>query len=729
MPIFNPTRVSRAVRRANTNRRFRVIFVLGGIKAVQLRYFLRLQNALVVVIDNAAEIEALREKHRNRRFHSFVIGDGETTRTLHETSTESVRKASEMVANSSSESGLGARIANATQAARKLVDSVQFGKFLRSLPDEALLQCGGMVSHICYELYGSISGAVFNGAAPVVSDATLPFFERLGVPIDVRFNMLESTTFAGLSERARPNAGSALVSAVHRALTGAITARRRVSYYLDLHELRPVLDNSDERDACLLQDVVAMDSTLMGQYMAMVASNHANDDEFGNIRSRVVDFMDGLDPRSDIASQVATNLRAELLDAFDDVNADPLLVDDMVWRDESISQPREELSAIFDRMQESDTEALLQAIAKPPAKYRFQINMQTAHGVEVVPEYLTSTYAVTPKQVHEFRHRMQLLHTFQHLLRRDKAPVDVELNDIDNALDTLYDRFKRLHVKLMEGRYWFRWWLVRQLQSLGEEIRDYSDRWNPLHAEQQALHRALSTTDHECNHHQRKLDEMETTLYAYVPRGSMTKPSNFVSTQFLVDAFPELLAISELPEWEQLDLLCGFAGSVNPAGLASIVKSADDRLEQIAHNIVFSEYPIQSPGHGGSVLTYFDKVIYAIPPLEAQIEVQLREQIMRLQPQARVVFCDTLAFGATVMRLRFQRFSSVQDLFQGLLASDVYDAYTDPRSGLNSIDDFDSFKSLGGTIVDGRAEFGPTDPPAPPTDEGLSPGPDDTDPV
>ena len=87
MALFNPTRVSRAVRRGNTNRRFRAIFVLGGIKAVQLRYFLRLQNALVVVIDNAAEIEALREKHRNRRFYSFVIGEGETTRTLHEIST------------------------------------------------------------------------------------------------------------------------------------------------------------------------------------------------------------------------------------------------------------------------------------------------------------------------------------------------------------------------------------------------------------------------------------------------------------------------------------------------------------------------------------------------------------------------------------------------------------------------------------------------------------------
>jgi len=486
-----------------------------------------------------------------------------------------------------------------------------------------------------------------------------------------------------------------------------------LSYYLDLHELRPVLDDSEERDSCLLQDLVAMDCTLFGQYMAMVASNHSNDNEFGNIRSRAVDFMEGLDPRIDIASQVATNLRAELLDAFDDVNVDSLLVDEMAWRDESIPQAREELSAIFDRMEESDTKALRQAIAKPQANYRFQINMQTAHGVEVVPEHLTSTYAVTPKEVHEFRHRMQLMHTFQHLLRRDKASVDVELNDIDNVLVKLNARFERLHGKLIERRYWFRWWLIRELQSLGEQIRDYSDRWNRLNAEQQALDRALSTTDHECSHHQWKLDEIETTLDTYLPRGSMTKPSNFVSTQFLVDTFSELLAIAELPEWEQLDLLCGFAGPVNPAGLARIVESPDDRLEQIAHSIVFGEYPIQSPGHGGSVITYFDKVIYVIPPLEAQLEVQLSQQIMRLQPQARVVFCDTLTFGATVMRLRFQRFSSVQELFQGLLASDVYDAYTDPRSGLNSIDDFDSFRALGGTIEDGRAVFKPSNRPNP----------------
>ena len=75
MPTHNSIIHDIPLRGTASRQVFRIIFVMGGIKSSLLRYFLRLLNVVVVVIDNAKEIEVLRRKHKGGHFISFVLGD------------------------------------------------------------------------------------------------------------------------------------------------------------------------------------------------------------------------------------------------------------------------------------------------------------------------------------------------------------------------------------------------------------------------------------------------------------------------------------------------------------------------------------------------------------------------------------------------------------------------------------------------------------------------------
>ncbi len=705
MPIFSPTLCDAPNRAAASRRVCRVIVVLGGIKSLLLRYFLRLLNVIVIVADNAKEIEALRRTHYGKNFITFVLGEGQTTRSLHAGSNEQVRAASELTANSSTEDGLGARAVNAKRAAEITVESKEFQDFLKRLPDMVSVLCGGIVSHVGFELCGSLSGAVFSGARKVIADAVLASLLRLTVPVDVRFNVLGSTTFAGLSDRARQNYGYGLLACLADVLNCRDARQVLVSKYLELHELRPSLDDNGERDQSLIQDTVASDCREMDQYLSLLSSNYSNNDQFGNIRSRCVDFMRGLNPKRDIASLIAHHLRLQVEDLLGTIFPDPLLVDEVIWEDQSVPQERLELPAILDRLEVENCESLMQAISKASAQHRFQINMLTAHGVEIVPEHLATTFALTPHQIDEFIRQLRLTRTFQQMLHREYAPVSAALQDVEGSISKLHRRFEILHTKLITGRYWFPKRLLKALADLVDLLRENFDRRHLLYAEQQALSRAITATDKERLHHDHTVERIQTALDAYVPRGSMTEVPRFVVSLPLESVFSELLTIADIPPREQVELLCSCASTVNADGLARIVGSSSNRLEKIAEQIVYGDYDIQSPGNGGSIPAKTDKVVYAIPPLRPQLEEALRLQIAAIHPTAKVIFTDTLVFGATVMKIRSQRFTQIQELFAGRLAFDVADAVMDPRAALNSTDNFQALKDLNGRIEHGRIVF------------------------
>lgn len=705
MSTFNPT-ICNGPRRAEVSPHlFHLHCVIGGIKAPLLTALLADPNAVVVVFDNAKEIEALRRRHQGKRLLSFVLGEGQTTKSLHAGSNESVKAASQLIASSSTETGFSARAQNANRAAVIWMESNESREFLKSLPDMAARMCRGVVAHVDFDVHGSFSGGAFNGAYEVITDAIVQSLLRLNVPIDVRFKVLGSTTFAGLSDRARQNFAYGLLRCLAKILNSRKPGQDLVSWYLELHDLEPSLDGNGEREQSLLHDFAASDCREMDQYMSLLTSNHSGDSELGNVKSRSVDFMAGLNPKREIASLVAYHLRQQVDDLLDVILPDPLLVDEMIWEDQSIPQDRRELPDILDRLEVEDYQSLIQAIAKASALFRFEIKMLTAHGVEIAPEHLATTFALTPTEIDEFTRQLRLTRTFQQILHREYAPVSAALQDVDGVIADQLRRFEILHTRLITGSYWFRERLLKALAVLADQLRENFDRRHLLYAEQQALLRAITAADKERLHHDQTVEGIQTTLDAYVPRGSMTEVPRFVISKSLEGVFSGLLTIADIPPQEQVELLCSFASMVNADGLARILCASSNRLEKITEKAVYGEYDIRSPGHGGTFPVQNDRILYVFPPMMPQLEDALRLHFAAVHPTAKVIFTDTLLFGATVMKIRSQRFTRVRDLFVGRLAFDVADAVLDPRAALNSTDSFQALKDLNARIENGRIVF------------------------
>ena len=121
--------------------------------------------------------------------------------------------------------------------------------------------------------------------------------------------------------------------------------------------------------------------------------------------------------------------------------------------------------------------------------------------------------------------------------------------------------------------------------------------------------------------------------------------------------------------------------------------------------MVFGDYSIACPPHGGRERCHTGATLYSIPPIDDGILVKLTNLVHDFDDKAKVIRNDTLEFGATVARTRFYRFQNVAELFDGLTGADLFDAKSGPHADLNSPDGFAGLREFGAFDGDGRVEF------------------------
>ena len=682
--------------RSSSTRVFVVNLIFGGALAVILKYLLRNIRELTIVFDNAHELEKLREQFPGQPFLTFALGQGSTPWSLNPT---------HPTANSTSHGGFGGCVRNGALAARELLTSSDFQGFLQTLPDQALIQCGGgAVSLTEVHEYGSRAGAACTGASTIISPAMTPHLLKVGAPLEWHTNLLGPTTFLGIAERARTNGASALLSETRllfdRAPNGWMAARS-----LMLHELPPYRDDGLQRNRHLLLDAVVMRSKEMQNYLRIVRPNWANTGNCGGVVSRQVDLMSGLDSERDIVSVVATYLQDELNSQFEEADPDHLLIDEIRWSDESSDQKRESISDIVSTAAASDSVDLLDRMKKPPAKYHFTLFATTAHGSEFHLERISETFAVTPQDLNEFLERIKVLRAFSWALKNEEYLLHQELSDLEPAISNLEVRISRLHDRLLCHRFIFRERFLANMERTAEELRFECDIRTRRLAELNTIQRTAALVDYELQHHEDVISDINRELTPLVPRGSLKQTKQYVVPCSLANAFPILLAMRNQERATQNSMICSLATQVTSAGLAKIVGASNDRLEAIARNMVFGDYSIACPPHGGRERCHTGATLYSIPPIDDGILVKLTNLVHDFDDKAKVIRNDTLEFGATVARTRFYRFQNVAELFDGLTGADLFDAKSGPHADLNSPDGFAGLREFGAFDGDGRVEF------------------------
>ncbi len=683
----------------------RVVVVLGGVKDSLLRYYLSLPDLLVILFDNVVEVERKRELHKGKPLIAFSLGENETTRSVYSDASDERRIASMGQASTSLAGGFCGQGTNAELAARMALNASSIRDFCNSLPDLAFVGTKGKLGRVILDVKASTSGAVGNGARPVIIDAIVGSLLRLGIPVEVRQDLLGPMTFACTARRARPNYAVALLKTLYRMLKPPEPSRYLETTRLDLHNLPPVSENSNLRDGWILADEVARDSQAMVQYLDMTCPNMAGDGATGNISYRVTDFMTGLDRAQDIAGPAASNLSASLQNLIDNIIPDPLLLHEMSWEDNSRQQKRESVEQILERFFYSTDESVLDAIAKPEASFHFRNEMTSSDKIIFQLERLSTDFAVTPVSLEDFELRLKLISTFEDRLNEEIAIVTEDIESVSQKIEVANTKFEPISYRVRH-QYRPKKRLLSKLELVLDVLRENWDRMHKLNAESQALSRALSSVVHEKKHHKERLESILQVLESHVPKSLLAEKLESVSTLKLPQAFPKLLRIPELSAVDQLDLLSSFAGSVTARGLAKCVGINSDRLEDIARAIVYGSYDVESPSHDARIRqSASDKVIYAIPPMEPKLEASLTEILLRLHPGAKVTFYDTLMFGGNVMRMRIQRFSCVGELFTGLVGHDLKVGLEDPLAALDSAEVEEMLRFFNARIEGDRVVF------------------------
>ena len=693
---------ARPKRRSALRGIFRLNFVVGGAASTLLEELLKDKDAVNAVFDNARAIQLLREQYGDNGVFYFVMGDCETTKSVHCNSDASTRDASSSVSNTNVSLGYGARLHNSCVAADKLIASEEFQSFLAGLPDEALRRTGGRPLMFDLQGYGSIAGAAYAGTGPKFADVfarSLSYFDRA---IQVQFNIIGPITFAGLAPRARPNAASSLLNHLGYCLFLSKPHELRVAKRLMLREFMPFGDDQDLRNHFLRLDHCMMASVQMQDRLMQPAPNEEQDDLLGAIMSREVDYKTPLDRRLDIAAITALGFLNAIEEAKGLLLPDISTVTEIVFDQTEVAEGRrQEPEVIAGLLFNQSPEKLLDSIDRPGRNVFYQMRYSSSL-TDSIPEHISATMAGYPTSLGEFMSRLELLMGYQQIAIRELSVIDDEIEELEDRRNTFKERFikvvkkarARRSRKLPRGTVEF----IAQLRSIADEIHD-------LQSQRNAGERALVTLDAEVNFLESKLSSIVRELKKWTPKGVTSVTNQSVTFAAIDDFFDRVMRLELLSDSQKLDLFCEAPSQVTLFGLAKIAGAKSERLEAIADRIVNGPYETMGPSHGAQNMQFSNSTVYALPPCEPDAESTLVEEIKKLDKSASVVFGDTLAGGACVQRVRFRRFHSLQSLFAGLPGHDLWVAYTDALNALNTTDGWETLNALGGRVEGERFVF------------------------
>jgi len=686
-------KVAQPKRRAALRSILRLNFVVGGAPSALLDLLVKDKSSINVVIDNARAIQLLREQYGDNGIAYFVMGDCETTRSIHAKSHLEILATSAQTSNTNLSGGYGARLANSFVAADELIKSEGFQAFLSSLPDEALRITGGIPLMFDVQGYGSIAGAAYAGTGPTFADAIakeLSYFERA---IQVQFNVIGPITFAGLAPRARPNAASSLLNHIGYCLFFSKAHEMKVAKRMMLREFIPFGDDQDLRNLYLRLDHCMMASVQMQDRLMQPAPNEEQDNLLGAIMSRDVDFKKPLDRHRDIAALTALNFLNAIEEAKRLLLSDVSTVTEVVFDETETGElRRQELSVISELLFHHSPEDIIDSIVRP-GKSTSYLMRYSSSITDSIPEHIGATMAEYPTTLGGFMRRLELLMGYKQIAETELSAIGDEVADLELKLETFKERF----VKVLRKQ---RWRSTRTnpkgLEAFVAEMRALADASHDLEAQKTAAERGLSILSAEVQFLESKLASIVRELKNWTPKGVTSVDNQYVAVADIDQHFEQLMRLELLTDLQKLDLFCGAATQVTLSGLARIVGANSERFEAIADRVVNGQYEIMGPSHGAQNLQYSGSTVYSFPPCAPDVEWRLTKVIKALDKSAGIVFGDTLVGGACVQRVRFRRFHSLQSLFAGLAGHDLWVAYTDKLSALNTTDGWELLKALGG---------------------------------
>lgn len=660
---------------------FVLLFIVGGGKKSAELHWRRALADFIVVFDNPKEIAAMQAEFGTRdNIAYFALAEGETADTLAQFGTAEQQGLIKDLGSMNASSGLGQTRGVGHLAGLKLSSEESLKQFIARLRSEIGIRTKGRPAGVLHRNLGSGAGGTFSGAIEEISRVVQEGVKIAGVSYDVEFDMIDATTFLGLGERCGRNAAATILELAALCYTKDGKPLDGVKRSLAVMALPPMRHDSAARYKLVALDEQAIMCSEMQSMLALVRPNHALDGPLGVIEYRQVDFFRTLDDETEVANEVAYAYLPALEEGLQSAVVVRGLLDGVFTDTSATPAIRQELDHVLEDLAILSDEDLILGIERPAEVLHCHATAETASGERFLLERLDEEFLIPATTLTLAVERLCMLRTIERGVNDEMAVVAESLHEqnvqylearrvFDKALHRVrYPRF--WHCSTNAGR-WDR--LVAATYSL----RAARDSMRPTEAVLAALQRALVVVQRVLQAHLRHLESIHRAMQSFRPRGYTVPTERSVEIRNIDDAFAELSLLPGAERSRQTWILSSQAVFVTLHGLSRILQSDEPRLDLIADRIINGPPVHIGPYPGASRHKEGGREVYCLPAMMPVPRRELKELLEQRMPNVTVVFTDFLAAGINVLRYRFFRPRTVNELFPGMLERDLRDAIND----------------------------------------------------
>ena len=686
-----------------TNKRFfRVVVFVGGAKIGLLRRYLRCKNTIVIVIDNAKEIEKYRKFYQRHGILFFVLAPDETSHSLAKRADKETQLHAFWTANFSTNTGLGARPMFGALAAKMLVESTDFNEHLVKLHDQAIIATAGRPDEIALTILCSDAGATGAGAAPVILDAYARAFSQFGKVVKSTLDLIGPIVFTGTGNRLRQ------ISAASKA-TLVATARRssdpdhltpRQVYF---SELPPFGKDQQTRDRALNLEAQAFESAELVADRNVSCSNDSASDILGNIITRETDIIGSIDPEL-VVSTVASQLAQQLDRAIQAIAEDPELIEEIYLENFSTPIDRPSVESVFASVDSAFIDNILRRLRTPGQSNKFRVVCQLTDGCHLDVQNIANHFGGQPVSATDAVARVNLLLSIQGRLRNESLALQNEVEQLEQIDSQVSDDVQKLTKRLTARRRASQRLATDLMQSMQDNRNVYdelilkSDALELLDSIQQGVHTTLQM-------HEQILESLHDLLVLHLPTGENRTQAPLVAARPLEESFSELVETVDLPLEEQRLALAELAQHVTLRGLALIGDVSIASHDAIIKAMFYKIPDMIGPPIGGKqrLDSAIDYIV--LPKTDTATKDALLNAAKPIASTTKIMFTDTISFGVAAVKFHLRRLDCVATLFDGLTIHELRRAITDPVWRLNFDNALEDLKAIGAVIKDGRIFF------------------------
>jgi hypothetical protein len=643
----------------------------------------------------------------------FALGRGETVDTLMAEAPDAQRLAARQLPGVITDGGLIQVPQIAYYAGRKLIRTPDFEEFSRRLLGHLRITSGGRPELLEILAKGSVAGATNAGAAIPIIDELRRQALRLSVPVETRYDLTGSATFAGVDKRGNLNVAVSVPHFIAQTLRKGQDAELRATAKVSLVELPPTFIDREARSRFVLADEAAQASSELERELATGDPNETLVTKMGAVSIREADFGQHLDPETEIVPPIAKAYYVKVRQALDRARPCRSLVSEIDSRRHAARRLRESAEEIVARSLSAEPAELLDALQQPAEDIYYDLTLKMAGDQEYRLDRYETYFAQPAKTLTESAERLRLIRSQQASLQDELASINDHCAQLRGQLSALEDDFLELweqfhKISQYRGYFGRRKSPDKARQALAEVSAEYRQLHDEL-LDCQALQSALSAGERAVSTEERtlsaELKQLAATLDQHILRGMADHGQKFVMPRPIDAAYGELRNLPRLPLEIQRQLLASHAGAVTTAGLARILRAPVPRAETIVELLLAGKLPVIGPPWAGKSRQDTPQVVLVLPTMKPADADAIRQLIANRDKRQLVVFTDSIRAVVNVVRYRLYRVNKLEELYPECLCQELLDARTGPLAAIYDVENCPVLKQMGIVIENDRVRF------------------------